>query len=228
MIIVLSFAFRITVFNESIAMSAQPKRFISPQEYLDRERCAEVKSEYYQGEIFPMEFSSEGGGNGIVAMAGARRAHSAINANVISALVVGLRGRGCTVYTNDLRLHIPANSLYTYPDATVVCGKAEMLDGEFDTLLNPLLLVEVLSASTEDEDRNAKFRLYRSIPSLCEYVMVSQYEHHIASYYRNHSGDWIYTDAEGFHASLHLPSVQTDLVFADVYAGIEMEVKPKR
>lgn len=206
-------------------MSAQPKSFISQEEYLRRERLADYKSEYYQGEIFPMnpEFRSD-----TPAMPGARAAHSAINANVIAALITGLRGRPCSVFTSDLRVHIPANSLYTYPDASIVCGKAEMLDNEFDTLLNPLLLVEVLSDSTEEYDRNAKFRLYRSIPSLREYVLVSQYEHVVASYFLNDRKEWIYTDAEDMESSLYLASLDITLSFADVYANCELPSKPLR
>jgi Uma2 family endonuclease len=208
-------------------MSAQPKLFISQEEYLRSERLAEYKSEYYQGEVFPMNLRNDNDSNSNsdteITLAGAREAHSAINANVIASLVVGLRGRKCTVYKSDLRIHIPANSLYTYPDASVVCGKAEMLDGHFHTLLNPMLIVEVLSDSTEDYDRNGKFRLYRSIPSLREYVLVSQKAYHITSYFLNDSNEWVYTDAEGVDASLQLPSLEIAIALADAYANVELQ-----
>ncbi len=206
-------------------MSAQPKPCISQEEYLRRERLADYKSEYYRGEIFPMtpELRSD-----TSEMAGARAVHSAINANTIAALINGLRGRPCSVFTSDLRVHIPANTLYTYPDASVVCGKTEMLDNEFDTLLNPLLIVEVLSDSTEDYARNGKFRLYRSIPSLREYILVSQYEHVIASYFLNDQRQWIYTDAEGVESALYLASLDMSLSFADVYANLDLPPRPLR
>jgi Uma2 family endonuclease len=208
-------------------MSAQPKLLISEEEYLRRERLAEYKSEYYQGEIFPMNRGNDMDTDTDITLAGAREAHSAINANVIAALVVGLRGRKCTVYTSDLRVHIPANSLYTYPDASVVCGKAEMLDGHSDTLLNPMLIVEVLSDSTEEftkeYDRNGKFRLYRSIPGLREYVLVSQKQYHTASFFLNETGQWVYTDAEGLDGSLHLPSLEIAIALSDAYANVELQ-----
>lgn len=195
-------------------MSARPKSFISQEEYLRRERLADYKSEYYQGEIF--------------AMAGATLPHSVITANVTTLLNNALHGKGCFAMSNDMRVHIPENSLYTYPDVTVVCGKAELLNNTFDTLLNPTLIVEVLSDSTEEYDRNAKFRLYRSIPSLREYVLVSQYEHVVASYFLNDRKEWIYTDAEGMESSLYLASLDITLSFADVYANCELPSKPLR
>ncbi|TAE22626.1 MAG: Uma2 family endonuclease [Candidatus Kapaibacterium sp.] len=207
-------------------MSAQPKTFISQEEYLRRERLATYKSEYYQGEIFPLHPTSTDEATEIT-MAGARRAHSGINANVIGGLIVGLRGRTCTVYTNDLRVHIPENTLYTYPDASVVCGKSEMLDNSFDTLLNPLLIVEVLSDSTEMYDRDTKFQLYRSIASLREYVLVSQYKYCVQSYFLNDRNEWVYTDALGLESSLYLASVDVHLALADIYANVELPSRPQ-
>lgn len=195
-------------------MSAQPKTFISEEEYLRRERLADYKSEYYQGEIF--------------AMAGASFSHNIITASTTTALNNALRGKGCYAMSNDMRVHITENSLYTYPDITVVCGKADLLPNTFDTLLNPTLLLEVMSDSTEEYDRNAKFRLYRSIPSLREYVLVSQHEYFIASYCRNDRQEWIYTDAEGVESSLHLASLEVTLLVSDVYANLELPPRPLR
>lgn len=195
-------------------MSAQAKTFISEEEYLRRERLADYKSEYYQGEIF--------------AMAGASFSHNIITASTTTALNNGLRGKGCYAMANDMRVHIPENSLYTYPDITVVCGKADLLAGSFDTLLNPSLIVEVLSVSTEDYDRNAKFRLYRSIASLREYVLVSQYEHCVQSYFLNENKQWIYSDAVGVESALYLAAVDVRLALADVYANVELPTKPLR
>ncbi|MFY7998666.1 MAG: Uma2 family endonuclease [Candidatus Kapaibacteriota bacterium] len=195
-------------------MSAQPKTFISQEEYLRRERLADYKSEYYQGEIF--------------AMAGASFTHNIITASTTTALNNALRGKGCYAMSNDMRVHIPENSLYTYPDITVVCGKAELLTNTFDTLMNPTLLIEVLSDSTEDYDRNAKFRLYRSIPSLREYLLVSQYEHFVCSYYLSDQKQWIYTDAEGVESSLYLASLDITLLLNDVYTNLDLPPKPLR
>ena len=120
-------------------MAVQTKPFITPEEYLERERQAEYKSEYYNGEIF--------------AMSGASRNHALLTSNVIAALHNALRGTDCLVYSSDLRIHIPASGLYTYPDVSVVCSQDELLDEQHDTLLNPVLIVEVLSPSTERYDR---------------------------------------------------------------------------
>jgi Uma2 family endonuclease len=190
-------------------MSAQPKLFISEEEYLRRERLADYKSEYYQGEIF--------------AMAGATHPHNVITGAVITALNIALRGKGCYAVSSDMRVHIPANSLFTYPDASVICGKANLLPNAFDTLLNPRLIVEVLSDSTEEYDRNGKFRLYRSISSLREYVLVSQKAYHVTSYFLNDSNEWVYTDAEGVDASLQLPSLDITIALADAYANVELQ-----
>ncbi len=190
-------------------MSALQKLHITPERYLEQERKAQCKSEYYQGEIF--------------AMAGTTRKHSVVNARVIMILGNALRGKPCTVNTNDLRIHIPENSLFTYPDVSVVCGKPEMLDNEFDTLLNPLLIVEVLSDSTENYDRNGKFRLYRSIASLREYVLVSQDEPRIETFFKNEQSQWLYTEAVGLDASITLHSLNAEISLAEVYATIEFD-----
>ncbi len=195
-------------FVHNNAMSANAKPFISQEEYLRRERLADYKSEYYQGEIF--------------AMAGASFAHNIINSSTTTALNNALRGKGCHAMANDMRVHIPENSLYTYPDITVVCGKADLQTDAFDTLLNPTLIVEVLSDSTEMYDRDTKFQLYRSIASLREYVLVSQYKYCVQSYFLNDRNEWVYTDALGLESSLYLASVDVRLALADVYANVEL------
>ena len=137
-------------------MSVRTKPFITPEEYLERERAAEFKSEYYNGEIF--------------AMSGGSRNHVLIAGNCQMALRSALKDKGCLVFQSDLRVHIPSNDLYTYPDVVVVCGEEQYLDNQKDTLVNPVLVVEVLSPSTESYDRGQKFEFYRSIASLQEYV----------------------------------------------------------
>ncbi len=161
-------------------------------------------------------------------MAGASFAHNIITASTTTALNNALHGKGCYAMSNDMRVHIPENSLYTYPDITVVCGKPELLPNTFDTLLNPTLLVEVLSDSTENYDRKAKFRLYRSIPSLREYVLVSQYEYFVCSYSLNDRKQWVFTDAEGVESSFYLASLDIALLLSDVYANCELPPRPLR
>lgn len=135
-----------------------PPIYYSQTEYLERERQAAFKSEYSNGEIN--------------AMAGATANHTAIQANVSGLLYNALRGQPCRFFPNDLRVHIPATTLYTYPDFSIVCGKPAFLDGVFDTLLNPAGLIEILSKETASYDRGDKFESYRSIPTLEEYVLI--------------------------------------------------------
>jgi Uma2 family endonuclease len=139
-------------------MSTQPKTFISPEQYLAIERKAERKSEYFNGEMF--------------AMAGASESHVLIVTNVVAELREQLRGRPYTVYSTDLRVKVSPTGLYTYPDVVVVCGQPQFADDQRDTLLNPTLIVEVLSESTQDYDRGEKFEHYRSIASFHEYVLI--------------------------------------------------------
>jgi Uma2 family endonuclease len=141
---------------------AAERRKMSPVEYLALERSSREKHEYCDGEVF--------------AMAGASREHNLIVANVVGELRAALRHRPCEVYPSDMRLKVPAAGTYSYPDASALCGSAEFEDAEVDTLLNPAVIVDVLSESTEDYDRGTKFKNYRSIPSFREYVVVSQTE----------------------------------------------------
>ena len=140
-------------------MLVQPTAKMTPEEYLETERKAETKSEYFAGEVF--------------AMAGAGESHNVIVANVIIGLGTQLRGRPCKVYPSDMRVQVAPTGLFTYPDVVVVCGEPKFLDEKRDTLLNPTLLVEVLSDSTEAYDRGQKFEHYRQIESLQEYVLIS-------------------------------------------------------
>ena len=133
-------------------MSALPEPFITPEQYLEIERKAADKSEYHSGQMF--------------AMAGASREHNLITANVVGELRSLLRGRPCKTYPSDMRVLVLATGLHTYPDVSVACGEPEFLDGALDVLLNPLVIVEVLSSSTEPYDRGAKFALYQHLPSL--------------------------------------------------------------
>ena len=151
-------------------MSSQAKQQYTPEEYLALERQAQYKSEYYAGEIF--------------AMAGASRWHNLIVANVIGELSLQLKGRPCTTYPSDMRVKISPTGLYAYPDVTVVCGDAQVEDTQQDTLLNPTLIVEVLSESTEAYDRGSKFAHYRKLASLLEYVLIAQTKSHVEHYVR--------------------------------------------
>jgi Uma2 family endonuclease len=188
-------------------MSALPKAYLTPQQYLAWERQQETKHEYWNGQVY--------------AMAGASERHNLISANVLAGLHLQLRGRGCRVYPGDLRIRIPATGLYTYADVVVVCGKPQFDDSELDTLLNPTLIVEVLSRSTESYDRGTKFQNYRSLDSLMEYVLIDQSGYYIEHFVRQAEGQWLFSEVKGAEGVLHLPTLDCALPLAEVYAQVE-------
>jgi Uma2 family endonuclease len=189
-------------------MSSQTKTFITPEEYLALERAAEYKSEYYGGEIF--------------AMTGASRNHNLITVNISSELRDQLKGRPCETYTNDMRVHVPATGLYSYPDAVVVCGEPRFEDDILDTLLNPVLIVEVLSRSTASRDRGGKFADYRSIPSFEEYILVAQDEHRVEHYARQPDARWVLTEYRSLEQVVRLDSVNCSLPLAEIYDKVSV------
>ncbi len=187
-------------------MSTQPKTFLTPDQYLELERVAEVKSEYLNGEMF--------------AMAGAREAHNLLVANLVADLHQQLRPRPCRTYPGDMRVRVNS-SLYTYPDVTVVCAEPQFLDERRDTLLNPDLIVEVLSPSTEAYDRGRKFEQYKSIPSFREYLLIASDRVHADLCTRQPDDRWILTSADALDDALTLDSVGVRLRLADLYEKVE-------
>lgn len=186
---------------------------ITPEEYLAAERAADHKSEYFHGQVF--------------AMAGASAAHTRICANLIFELELRLRGSSCATYTSDLRVQIPSTGLYTYPDVTVVCGEAEYEDRSLDTLVNPALVVEVLSPSTEAYDRGAKFAHYRGVPSLREYVLVAQDRASVDHYVRR--GEvWELSSLAGLSASLSLHCAGSAIPLTGIYDRVTLPQNPGR
>ncbi len=162
-------------------MSTRPKTFLTPERYLEIERAAERKSEFYEGEMF--------------AMAGTRQAHNLLVSNAVREPGQQFRGRPCEVYPNDMRVRVRPAGPYNYPDVTAVCGEPRFLDGREDTLLNPDLVVEVLSPSTEAYDRGRKFEHYKEIESLREYRLVASDRMYADLYTRQPDGRWILTSA---------------------------------
>lgn len=188
-------------------MQPLSKTYLTPEEYLALERQAETKSEYLRGEVF--------------AMSGASRQHVTIMVNTIACLVTRLKGRPCTVYGSDLRVKVAASGLYTYPDVVVVCGKAQFEDRHQDTLLNPTVIMEILSPSTESYDRGAKFAHYRLLDSLSDYLLIAQASATVEHYARQPDGKWLLSTFEGLQAVVPLPSIGVELPLADLYDKIE-------
>jgi Uma2 family endonuclease len=189
-------------------MSALPKVYLTPQEYLALERKSNHKSEYWGGEIF--------------AMAGASERHNLVATNVIVTLGTQLRGRNCRVYPSDMRVRVPATGLYTYPDVVVVCGKPQFEDNENDTLLNPTIIIEVLSKSTEGYDRGRKFQNYRSLDSLTEYILIAQDAYRIEQYVRQPDNQWLLSETQDPLGQVQLPTINCTLAVADVYDKVDI------
>jgi Uma2 family endonuclease len=182
-------------------MASEPKPRFTIPEYLAFERQSDIKSEYLDGEM--------------IAMTGASRSHNRIALNVAISLDGQLKPRGCEVFVSDMRVQT-GDGLLTYPDVTVVCGRPQFNDSELDTLLNPTLLVEVLSRSTENYDRGVKFTRYRTIPSLREYLLLEQDRFHVEHFLRQ-DGEWLLRESDDPRHVLELPSIGCRLLLADVY-----------
>ncbi len=191
-------------------MSVQPSRTCTPDEYLALERESESKSEYFNGEIF--------------AMGGASERHNLITINIAGELRQQMKGRPCKTYSNDMRVKVSPTGPFTYPDVVGICDDPQFDDDHADTLLNPEVIVEVLSKSTEAYDRGEKFMHYRKIDSLAEYLLVSQDRHLIEHYIRQPDNNWLLSEHEGLDGIVDLPSVACRLALAEVYDKVEIRL----
>lgn len=177
-------------------------------EYAELEANAEYKSEYFQGEIF--------------AMAGGTMPHGELSVATVAALRASIDRTRCRVLNSDVRVRIAATGLQTYPDASVVCGEPQMTAGRRDCYENPVLIVEVLSQNTESYDRTRKFEHYKRIPSLREYLLLSQTRVRAELFRRGSGGAWPKSTAEGMDAAIELESLGVTLRLRDIYEGIEL------
>ena len=184
-------------------MATVPKHYVTPEEYLNREKDAEFRSEYFRGEMF--------------AMAGASANHNLIVLNAGASLREQLKKKPCRVYPSDLKLRIESTGLYTYPDLSVVCGEPQLETNGGDVLLNPVVLIEVLSESTEAYDRGKKFEHYRTIPSLKHYVLIAQDRYSLDCFSRKPDGSWILTSCQDLDGKVGLEAIDTHLAVAEVY-----------
>jgi len=191
-----------------------PSRRLTEGEYLAIERSADFKSEFFEGEMF--------------AMGGGTPQHSLIATNLARELGIRLRGGPCVVYNADLRVKVEATGLFTYPDLSVICGALRFAAGTEDTVVNPVLLVEVLSDSTEAYDRGRKFGHYRQIPTLQEYLLVSQKEPRFEQFLRQPDDRWLLTEAAGLEKHLEFPSLGISLSLAEVFEKVTFVPAPIR
>lgn len=180
--------------------------FLSPEEYLARERKALTKSEYRSGQVY--------------ALPGASRKHNIIAVHVSGELYIQLKERSCEIYTNDMRVKVSSAGLYTYPDVVVVCEEPQFEDTHFDTLLNPTVLIEVLSPSTAAYDRGEKFASYQKLDSLCEYVLISQDKVRV-EYYLRQKQTWDLTEFHSLSDIFRLVSIACELSLQAIYAKVQ-------
>ncbi len=194
-------------------MTAVPKKqFYSEAEYLELERAAEFRSEYYDGEIF--------------AMAGAKFAHNRVKENLAGELFRRPKGGRCQTLSSDMRVNIPRAKAFTYPDILIVCGEPVFLDDKHDTLLNPVVIIEVLSPSTENFNRRGKFRRYQKIATLQEYILVAQDEPLCERFVRGEDDSWILTTFDDPAGQFALATISARIPMADIYRGVEFPPDP--
>ncbi|MEH2364565.1 Uma2 family endonuclease [Nostoc sp.] len=188
-----------------------PKKSYSPEEYLQLEETSESKNEYRDGEIIPM--------------AGGTTNHNEIAGNFYANFKFTMRGKNYKIYMGDVKLWIQRYRIYTYPDVMVIQGEPIYEGTGTTTVTNPIMIVEVLSKSTENHDRTNKFRFYRSIATLKEYIMINQYEYLVEQFNKNAEGQWVLTEYESVDAVLSLKSIGFQISFSDIYQEVNFEIE---
>ena len=189
-------------------MSTQPRRRYTLEEYFALELASDEKYEYFDGEVFDMS--------------GGSRDHEQIIANLLVALRGAMRGRPCRVYPSNLRVKVPSQPPYRYPDLTALCDVPQFEKiGGVDTLINPALIVEVLSPTTEAYDRGDKFTHYKSIESFAEYLLIAQHRPHVTHYVRGAGGVWQYEEVNDLEQTLRLATLDSSLALRDLYEDVE-------
>ena len=191
---------------------AYSKRKYTIAEYLVIENAATEKHEYYHGEIF--------------AMSGAKQPHNRIISNSFISIGSKLKGKKCTPFHSDQRIHIEKNTLFTYPDISIFCDEMITLNDDKWNALNPIIIIEVLSPSTKNYDRGEKFNLYRDIPTLKEYILIDSESISIEAFYINDHGHWELKEYKSIEETLYLNSVQLSVPIAEIYDGVEAEKLP--
>jgi Uma2 family endonuclease len=188
------------------------KKIFTEEEYLQMEKLSTERHEYYKGEIFQMP-----GHGDLLAMSGAGNRHNIIFSNLFGSLCVKLKGKNCQPYGPDMRINIPENTLYTYPDISVICGELQTSKGDDESFVQPTVLIEILSPSTKNYDQGEKFRLYRDIPSLREYILIDTDIVRIYAFHINSSGHWELEEYKSLTGQLSLSSIQVIIPVAEIY-----------
>lgn len=187
---------------------AYNRKYWTIEDYLQMENASEEKHEFYQGEIFTMS--------------GSKLPHNIVTRNIYISLGQKLKGKECQPFGSDLRIHIPSNTLFTYPDISIFCGEVKTLNnGEFNAL-NPTVLIEVLSLSTNNYDRGGKFKLYRNIPTLKEYILVDSVSVSAEVFHINQNGYWELIEYKSLSDVLLVQSIQVELELKEIYEGTNL------
>jgi len=194
-----------------MTVNIRKRKKITEAQYLKMERAAETKHEFLDGEVY--------------AMTGASQRHNLVTGSTFASLYNQLRGRPCQVYPSDMRVKVAETGLYTYPDISVACGRAELADENRDTLLNPVLIIEILSKSTAGYDRREKFSQYRRIPTLNDYLLISPTRCLVEHYLRQPDGKWLLTEYNDLADVIELSSIGCRLALSDVYEQVMLLIK---
>lgn len=198
---------------ESINLKLSEKQRFTPHEFVIWERKQRLKHEFIDGKVYTM--------------GGASKKHNKITFNINGLLwLIQQTLNNFEAFTTDMRTYAPSKKSYFYPDVVIVKGQDEYLDSEFDTLINPTMVLEVASKSTKSFDKSKKFDFYRSIPSLEEYVLVAQSEYYITHFYKNAQNDWIIGEIlQNLSDVLKIKSLPIELRLSDIYKGVDFETK---
>ncbi len=188
-------------------MTLPSVKFATVEEYLAFEDASLEKHEFYQGEIF--------------AMAGASFAHNQIVSNSLIEIGSHLRNKSCQVLASDLKIQIEANSLFTYPDLSILCEPPQFMNDRTDAITNPAVIIEVLSPSTMDYDRGGKFALYRDVPSLKEYILISSTEYRFEKFVRQANDHWLLSEIRNANESISIDTIQFSLPLIDLYRNVD-------
>ena len=186
-------------------MASLPIPRLTEEEYMRLERAAETRSEFVDGEMF--------------AMSGGTKAHSILAGMWITQLNIKLQGRGCSVFTSDMKVRTRRTGSYLYPDVSVVCGEAQTHKDMDDVVTNPIVVIEVLSPSTEGYDRGKKFSLYREVESLQDYILAHTGAIHVEHFTRQ-SGNWLYREYTGEESTMQIASIECEIQLGDLYTGV--------
>ena len=187
---------------------AYGKQKVSIEEYLEMEQSSIEKHEYYKGEIF--------------AMSGAKMPHNTISKNLLGTLFTMLKGKKCQPYGSDVRIHIESNTLFAYPDISIICDEVITRNNDDINVLNPVVIIEILSHSTKNYDRGEKFKLYRDIPTLKEYILIDSESIHIETFRLNEKNHWELEEYNFVAEELYVKAINEKILIADIYEGVKI------